>query len=320
MTAVQRLIQEQFAYFSPKLDEPLAPLTYFKIGGPAEVLLDLVTRDQIVEVGQFCHHNQIKLTILGGASNVIVSSQGISGVVIRTLNEEYQVLPEKAEQKQLIRVGVGYKTGLFVRKTIDDGFAGLEYFLGVPGRIGGAIYNNAHYLSDLIGTHIHRVEVLRPDGKTAWLDQAECQFSYDHSIFQTSRDILLQVDFSLAGGNKEHSMELVKEATMYRAETQPLGEPSSGCYFRNVANTELLKTNFPQYAKERECPSAFLIDQAGLKGTRVGDVEVSSKHAAFFINVGQGTSDQVRELAALVKKKVQQQFGVELREEVFFLE
>jgi UDP-N-acetylmuramate dehydrogenase len=320
MTAVQKLIQEQFGHLSPKLDESLAPITYFKIGGPAEVLLDLVTRDQIVEVAQFCQQNQIRLTLLGGASNVIVSSQGITGVVIRTINEDYQVLPEKVGDKQLVRVGAGYKTGLFVRQTIDDGFAGLEYFLGVPGRVGGAIYNNAHYLSDLVGKHIHRVEVLRPDGSTTWISQEECQFGYDDSLFQHSGDIILQAEFALAPGNKEDSMNLVKEATLYRAKTQPLGEPSSGCYFRNTPNTDQLKKSFPQYAERRECPSAFLIDQAGLKGTRVGDIEVSHKHAAFFINVGHGTSDQVRELAALVKKKVHEKFGVELREEVFFLE
>ncbi len=320
LTKTQTVVAEHLAKLKPEFDYPLAPLTYFKIGGPAEVFLDLTGREEIIEVVQFCHKQKLKLTVLSGASNVVISSDGIEGVVIRTANEEYQLLPDKIGDQRLVVVGAGYKTGLFVRQTIDDGLGGLEYFLGVPGRVGGAIYNNAHYLSDLIGKHVHRVEVVTRAGEVKWLTQEECQFAYDSSVFHSTDDIILQAEFALFPGNKEKSMELVKEATLYRAKTQPLGEPSSGCYFRNSSNTPLLKARFAQYAERRECPSAFLIDQAGLKGTRVGDIEVSQKHAAFFVNKGQGTSEQVLELAKIVKKRVHEEFGVELQEEVFFLE
>lgn len=320
MTQTQTLIQAQFAHLHPEFEFQLAPLTYFKIGGPAEVFLDLTTREDIIDVVRFCHKHELKLTVLSGASNVIVSSHGLKGVVIRTGNEQYHILPDKLGEKQLIAVGAGYKTALFVRQTIDDGLGGLEYFLGVPGRLGGAIYNNAHYLSDLIGKHIHQVEVITRAGELRWLSQEECQFGYDRSVFQQTNDIILQAIFALLPGDKEKSLELVKEATLYRAKTQPLGEPSSGCYFQNTPNSPLLKERFAQFAERRECPSAFLIDQAGLKGTRVGDIEVSTKHAAFFVNKGNGTSDQVLELAQLVKDRVKEKFGVELQEEVFLLE
>jgi UDP-N-acetylmuramate dehydrogenase len=320
MTKTQELIQQHFAKLSPQFEFELAPLTYFKIGGPAEVFIDLTTREDIIALVQFCHQHQIKLTVVSGASNILISSQGLRGVVVRIANEEYVRLPEKDGEKQLVLVGAGYKTALFVRQTIDDGMGGLEYFLGVPGRIGGAIYNNAHYLSDLIGKHIRRVEVITRAGEVRWLSQAECQFGYDSSVFQETDDIILQAEFALFPGDKERSLELIKEATMYRAKTQPLGEPSSGCYFRNTPNTPLLQQRFAQFAERRECPSAFLIDQAGLKGTRVGDIEVSQKHAAFFVNKGNGTSDQVLELARIVKDKVKAEFGVELQEEVFLLE
>lgn len=319
MTQTQQLIQQQFAHLHPQNEYELAPLTYFKIGGPAEVFVDATTRDDIVSVIQFCHQQDIKLTILSGMSNVLIASEGLRGVVMRTANEQYTVLPNKLDDKSLVAVGAGYKTALFVRQTIDDGLAGLEYFLGVPGRIGGAIFNNAHYLSDLIGKHIHRVEVVSRAGEVRWLSQEECQFGYDTSVFQKTDDVILQAEFALLLGNKEHSLELIKEATMYRAKTQPLGEPSSGCYFRNTVNTPLLKSRFAQFAERRECPSAFLIDQAGLKGTRVGDIEVSQKHAAFFVNKGHGTSQDVLALAQIVRDRVKQEFGVELQEEVFFL-
>lgn len=319
MTETQSLIHARFATLEPQFELELGPMTYMKIGGATEVFIDVKTRQDLIDVVQFCQEKQLKLTLLGGASNILISSQGLRGVVVRTSNSEYEVLPEQIGDKQLVRVGAGYKTALFVRKTIDDGFAGLEYFLGVPGKLGGAIYNNAHYLSDLVGEHIHRVEVIRPNGEVRWLTAAECEFGYDTSVFHTTGDIIVQAEFALAQGDKVKSLELVKEATLYRAKTQPLGEPSSGCYFQNTPNTEALKQRFPQFAERRECPSAFLIDQAGLKGARVGDIKVSEKHAAFFINLGRGTSQQVEQLAHQVKERVRELYGVELREEVFLL-
>lgn len=320
MTETQSLIQARFTTLEPQFELKLGPMTYMKIGGAAEVFIDVKTRQDLIDVVQFCQEKHLKLTLLGGASNILISSEGLRGVVVRTSNTEYEVLSEQIEEKQLVRVGAGYKTALFVRKTIDDGFAGLEYFLGVPGKLGGAIYNNAHYLSDLVGEHIHRVEVIRPNGRVRWLTAAECEFGYDSSAFHTSGDVIIQAEFALAQGDKEKSLELVKEATLYRAKTQPLGEPSSGCYFQNTPNTDELKQRFPHFAEHTECPSAFLIDQAGLKGARVGDIKVSEKHAAFLINLGHGTSQQVEQLAQQVKERVRELYGVELREEVFLLE
>ena len=319
MTTLQTQIHERFPELPLQCDVELAPFTYFKIGGPAEVLIDPKSREDLIKIVQFCRTENVKLTVLGGASNVVVSSDGLRGVVIRTSNEEFEVLPEMIGEKQVVRAGAGCKTALCVRKTIDAGFAGLEYFLGVPGKLSGAIFNNAHYLADLVGQHIHRVEVITSSGEVKWLSHDECQFGYDSSIFHSNDDIIIQAEFLLAKGDKTHSMELIKEATMYRAKTQPLGEPSSGCYFQNATNTTRLKERFPQFAERRECPSAFLIDQAGLKGTKVGGIKISEKHAAFFINTGSGTSRNVEELASLVKQRVRELYAVELKEEVFLL-
>jgi UDP-N-acetylmuramate dehydrogenase len=320
MNELQQLIYTKFAQFSPQFDVPLAPVTYMKIGGPAEVLLDLKKRQDIIDVVTFCQQNSIHYTIFGGASNVIVVDEGIKGVVICVSNEEYQVLPQQLDGgTKLVQVGAGHKTALFVRQTIEDGLQGLEYFLGVPGKLGGAIYNNAHYANQLIGQYIRRVEVIKSTGEVAWMTNAECQFAYDYSIFHYTHDVILQAEFMLMPGNKEQSLQLIKEATVYRSETQPIGQPSSGCYFRNVVNTPDLQRQFPEFAERREFPSAFLIDQAGLKNQQVGGVRVSEKHAAFFVNDGTGTSNDVRQLAEIVKSRVLEQYGVELKEEVFFL-
>ncbi len=320
MNELQQLIYTTFAQLSPQFDVPLAPLTYMKIGGPAEVLLDLKKRQDIIDVIIFCQKNSIHYTVFGGASNVIVVDEGIKGVVIAVSNEEYQLLSQEMDGgAKLIQVGAGYRTALFVRQTIENGLQGLEYFLGVPGKVGGAIYNNAHYANQLIGQHIRRVEVIKTTGEVAWMSNEECQFAYDYSIFHYTHDVILQAEFMLMPGNKDQSLQLIKEATTYRAETQPLGQPSSGCYFRNVVNTPDLQRQFPQFADKREFPSAFLIDQAGMKNQKIGGVSVSEKHAAFFVNDGTGTSNDVKQLAEMVKSKVAEQFGVELKEEVFFL-
>jgi len=320
MTRLQNQLAAAFPSLEFKFDYPLADVTYFKLGGPAEVFVDVTTANQMLELVQFCRHHAITLRVIGGASNVIAPDEGLPGLTLRTSQAELTLLPQPlADGRRLVSVGVGYKTALFVRQTIDQGLAGLEYFLGVPGRLGGAIYNNAHYLADLIGDHIYRVQVITPDNQLIWLEHDECDFSYDHSRFQTSGELLVQAEFALATGDKAESMAKVIEATRYRAKTQPLGEPSSGCIFQNTPNTDHLRQLFPQFAEKQYVPGGFLIDQAGLKGAREGGIEVSQKHAAFFVNKGGGRAAEVEKLIEKVKNQVNQQFGVTLREEVFYL-
>jgi len=321
MTKTQQLVNEAFPELKPKFDVSLSSFTYFKIGGRAEILIEVKNSQELVKLVKFCREKNLSYHILGGASNVLISDEGLQGIVIRVMNEkEYDVVGQPdINGKQLVRVGAGYKTALFVRKTVDDGFVGLEYFLGVPGTIGGAIYNNAHYLEHLIGEHVHAVEVLNTQNEIVWLPARECRFAYDFSRFHNSGEVILRVEFALARGDKENSLELIKTATILRAKTQPLGEPSSGCYFRNTPNTPKLQILFPQFADRREVPAGFLIDQAGLKKKSVGGIQVSEKHAAFLVNTGSGTSTEVQELANIVKERVKSKYGVELQEEVFWM-
>jgi UDP-N-acetylmuramate dehydrogenase len=206
-----------------------------------------------------------------------------------------------------------------VAQSVNWGLTGLEYFLGVPGSLGGAVVNNAHYLSALISQHIVRVHVVQPDGELVWLSAAASEFGYDHSRFQHSKEIVVAVEFLLQSGTKAESQALIAQATHYRATTQPLGIPSSGCIFQNTPNTTQLQQLFPQFAQKTHVPGGFLIDQAGMKGTRVGALEVSHKHAAFIVNHGGGTAKDLLSLIALIKTTVKARFGVDLVEEVFFL-
>lgn len=319
MKTQQKQISNAFPDVSWQFDYPLSEITYFKIGGPAEVYASVMDRDTLQKIVTYAKEQNIPLTLIGGASNIIVSDTGIKGIVLQWAGKNIHETNEIVDDKHIIQAEAGIKTALLVKQVIDLGYQGLEYFLGVPGTLGGAVYNNAHYLESLISEHIHRVEVLNEDGHFTWLNKAECGFGYDTSRFQQTHEVIVTVEFSLTEGDKQTSMELVKKATQYRAETQPLGEPSSGCIFQNAPITPELKKQFPQFADKKFISGGFLIDQAGMKGETEGDIEVSRKHAAFFINKGYGTAADVKKLINRVKAKVKSQFGVELQEEVFYL-
>jgi UDP-N-acetylmuramate dehydrogenase len=317
MVSLQDL-QSQLPSITWQSNYPLAEKTYFKLGGPAEIFGLVSTIDELAQLRHICTATQTPLTVLGGASNIIVADEGIAGVVVQ-LNHTAVTLVDKQETYGILRAGAGVKSALLVKQAIDAGLAGLEYFLGVPGTLGGAVYNNAHYLQHLIGEFITQVQVVTSEGEIVWLPAAECDFAYDHSRFQTSDEVIFEVEFQLPLGDKATSQALIVESTRYRAATQPLGEPSSGCIFQNVPNTPELKAMFPQFAESAFVSGGFLIDQAGLKGTQVGGVEVSHKHAAFIINNGTGTARDVQSLIQVVKERVKEKFGVELQEEVFYV-
>ena len=218
MTNLQQQIKDKFPEYPFLFDLPMADKTYFKIGGPAEVYIELRDKKEISGLISWCKQEGVSFKFFGGGSNVLVSDGGIKGVVIKLIHNDVEFLSEENNQGKFL-IGAGAKTALAVRTTIDGGFTGLEYFLGVPGNIGGAIYNNAHYLEDLIGDHILRVEVLNEKGEFVWLDNKECEFGYDISRFQKTKEIIYQAEFVLEKGEKEKSLELVKKATEYRAET-----------------------------------------------------------------------------------------------------
>ena len=320
MTTIQQKITTAFPDLACKFDEPLAPYTYMKIGGPAEVLVTIKDLQTISAFIAFCREEFIPFRILGGASDVLVSDEGIQGVVIFMAIDTFESLEKTEGPYHFVRAGAGMKMAPLVAKTVSLGLTGPEYFLGVPGTLGGAIYNNAHYLTDLIGAHVHTVQVLSSDGSQTTIPVEECEFAYEQSRFQNTDEVIVSAEFKLKKGDPLESQNLIAHATQYRANTQPLGVPSSGCIFQNVPNTPELKKTFPKFADKPFVPGGYIIDQAGLKGTKVGAISVSQKHAAWFENAGKGTCADVKALIKKVKDTVQSQFDVELHEEVFYIE
>lgn len=325
-------LQHTFPNIAWETDVSLAPFTYMKVGGPAEVFWRALERESLERVVQWLKHEhpEVPLTILGGASNVVIADEGIAGVVIVNACSEVHVASDdelreiahscptcllENDKKIFFLAESGIKTALLVRASIDAGLAGLEPFLGVPGTLGGAVYNNAHYTTELIGTSIVAVRVVDDQG-VHWLSQDKCEFAYDASRFQKTGEIITQVLFALEPGNAEKSQEILRETTQKRAATQPLGTANSGCMFKNA---ELSAQQQQEYDGKRTLSAGWLIDQAGMKGARVGGAVVSSKHANFLINENNATAEDVNALARMIEQTVLEKFGIHLQREVFFI-
>ncbi|HZZ99037.1 MAG TPA: UDP-N-acetylmuramate dehydrogenase [Candidatus Saccharimonadia bacterium] len=288
-------------------EELLSGHTYSKIGGPAEVFVRLYERKDFEDLVVFCRKHSIELTMLGGGSNVLIADAGIRGLVIKNLTKHYEV--KVGENSGTIEVDSGLPTNVIVRASVDAGLEGLEKFLGLPGSVGGAVYNNSHFSGkDLIGNVVKTVHLIDATGEKVMRTRDEMEYAYDYSILQKTHEVIIWVEFELPKGDKVQLEKTMLEVTRHRATTQPLGIPSSGCMFKNAL--------MPDGTKQS---AGFLIDKAGLKGMKVGDAMVSPVHANFIVNTGHATQEQVEKLAQKVEAVIKEKFGVELHREVFRL-
>lgn len=317
-------LEKLFSTHFPSLDfhfnYPLSKKSYFKIGGQAEIFYEAKTRQEAMDLLVFCRENQIEFTLLGGASNVIIADEGLKGLVLNLDFAELKLLKETKEEL-FYQADSGIKTSYLVSRVVNQGAEGLEGFIGVPGVLGGAIYNNAHYLQDLIGDKIYQVEVFDvKKGEIELFTREKCEFAYEKSIFQTDRNLVIfSAFFALKKSSPVLTKQKVRQAIEKRELTQPLHLPSCGCVFQNPPNNDSLRKLFPNFVHLEFIPAGFLIDQAGMKGAKQGDIQVSEKHAAFFVNIGQGRAEDVEKLVKRVKAVVLEKFGVNLKEEVFYL-
>jgi UDP-N-acetylmuramate dehydrogenase len=216
-------------------------------------------------------------------------------------------------KEALIEAESGVPANLLIRYTLDQGLSGLEEMLGLPGTVGGAVYNNSHHLDKLWGDHIVEVEVLDQEGKRKKYNHDELHFAYDYSIFHKTRETILTATFQLKHGDKTALWEIATAAVKRRSATQPLGIPSSGCMFKNISLADKMRLGI-------QTPSAgYLIDKAGLKGLRVGGASVSEVHANFIVNDGTATSQDVLDLVHDIQVKIKAKFGVDLEKEVIVL-
>jgi len=325
MTTNQILLKKEFPDLNWFFNFSLAKLSYFKLGGPAEIFYKVEKIEELKKILVFCNKNEIPWIIVGGLSNVVVADAGVEGLVLQMACKGFKVL-EDSQNKVIIKAEAGMKTSQLVSKSAYLNASGLEGFIGVPGRVGGAIYNNAHYLDFLIADCVQNVTAFHvKNNEVIEFSHENCHFAYEHSIFQDEEQlVILSTTFSLKKDDPTLIKEKIAEAQARRLATQPLNLPSSGCIFQNPLNTPHLKKIFPQFANQEFIPAGFLIDQAGLKNKQEGSIVVSDKHAAFLVNKSDqldipASSTDLKKLIKQIQAEINDKFQVELKEEVFYL-
>ena len=297
-----------------RVDAPLAPYTTFRVGGPADWLVETGRAPEIIRVAALARDSGVPVTVLGGGSNVLVADDGVRGIVLRIHGGEVSPAPGgNAGNDGNVRADAGVTINGLVRWTISRGFAGLEAWAGTPGTVGGAIHGNAHFQGRLISELLERVTVLTPGGEVVELSVPEMRFNYDYSRLHDTCEIAVSAIFRAQPGDPAALRTVARESLAFRKRTQPLESASAGCVFQN-----------PQPGRDRVPdgipPSAgALIDRAGLKGARVGAASVSTTHGNFIVNHGGASAAEIRELIERCRNEVRTRFAVNLRDEVVYL-
>ncbi len=278
------------------LDHPLASLTTFKIGGSADLFVVPKNLMELLSVLQILKDNDVPYFLLGAGSNLLIGDRGIRGAVI-SLGEGFDYAHAKGD---VILAGAGVSLAALSAEAKNAELTGIEFASGIPGSLGGAIYMNAGAYGGEMKDVICEVSYIDEDGSVVTVSCDECKFGYRESIFSGSKKIIISAKLTLKKGNKEEILATMRDLNARRKEKQPLEYPSAGSTFRRPEG------HF----------AGALIEQAGLKGTRIGGAEVSQKHAGFVINTGNATAQDVLDLIAHIQKVVFEKYGVMLQPEV----
>ena len=246
-----------------QVNEPLAELTTFRVGGRADWLVYVRSATELSAVVNLARANDVPVALLGGGSNVLVADAGVRGVVVRP-----QLTVISQPSSGVVRAEAGVTINGLVRWMIGRGLAGLEKWAGTPGTVGGAIYGNAHYGGTNIGDLVSRVGLVTPAGESIEVATADMRFAYDTSRIQQTREIVAWAEFAVTSGDPAALRETARSSLAYRKRTQPLALASAGCIFQN-----------PDPARDRVPagipPSAgALVDRAGLKGAQAGGARI----------------------------------------------
>lgn len=297
LTEFQEKITALLPNLELRLNEPMAAHTSFRIGGGAEVMAFPKTPEELAELLKTSALLDCKCAILGAGTNVLAPDAGIPGLVI-CLKDALNGMEQLSDTR--IRVMAGVTMSRAAVFAANLGLSGLEFAHGIPGSIGGGVYMNAGAYGGEICQVCDRVEVMDRQGSRRWLSNEEMRFSYRHSVLEETDDIVIRGEFSLTPSEPEAIKARMKELIGKRSASQPLDLPSAGSAFKRPVGG---------YA-------AALIEQAGLKGFRVGNAAISEKHAGFAVNLGGATAAEVTELLQTVSDKVFAQSGIRLEPEI----
>jgi len=278
-------------------NHPLAPHTWYRLGGPADYFVRPRNVRDLKEVVRRCNESHLRIHVLGCGSNLLVGDQGVRGAVIKLQGEEFGRTQFEVEHAR-ITAGAGAELSKLVLACIENGLSGLEGLTGIPGSIGGAVRMNAGGRFGDIGSAVEAVMLMDLDGNVHEKKKPELIFDY-RSVNIRAR-FILGAQLTLAPADPERILRTVKEGWIYKKNSQPLNTRNCGCVFKNPPGAA----------------AGALIDRAGLKGLRVGGAVVSEKHANFIAAREGCTSRDVMQLIEMIRQRVREQFDVELELEL----
>jgi UDP-N-acetylmuramate dehydrogenase len=285
---------EEFAdIVKPK--EPLAPFTAFKLGGPAEMLVQPRSAAELGAVVRRCAEKRIPLRVLGAGSSVLARDEGVRGAVLRL---SAPVFREVTVEGKRVRAGTGAVLAALISQAARHALAGLETLVGIPGTVGGALRNNAGDRSGEIGQFVRQVEILDGGGTVQMRERDELRFA--HRWSNLDDPVLLAAEFELETDDTAAIVKRMRKAWIQRKASRPYSFQASGRIFKDP----------------RGLSAAGLIEQAGLAGTRVGGAEVSERHANFIVAQPGAAARDVLRLIDLVRSRVRERFHVELELEI----
>lgn len=275
--------------------EPLAPHTWFHLGGPAEFFAEPGSPEELSKLVVRCRAENIPVRLLGGGSNILVRDAGVPGVVLHLSSPAFS---EVQVDGQTLTAGGGAKLGHVISTAVREGLAGLETLVGIPGTLGGALHGNAGGHGGDIGQWTSQATVMTRTGEIVTRNREELVFAYRQSSLDEL--VILSAQIRLESDDPEDLTKRMQKQWIVKKSSQPLSHQSAGCIFKNP----------------RGMSAGMLIDQAGLKGTRVGQAEVSDRHGNFIVANQQATSDDVLKLIDLVRERVAERLGIELEREI----
>ncbi|MBF7083241.1 UDP-N-acetylmuramate dehydrogenase [Desulfallas sp. Bu1-1] len=276
--------------------EPMSRHTSWRIGGPADLFVVPRDIDDLREALMYARRYTIPVSVVGNGTNLLVSDLGVRGMVIK-------IGPGLAGievRDNTITAGAGAPLPRLAARALESGLAGFEFLAGIPGTVGGALVMNAGANGCSVGERVKRVTAVDYGGNELHFDRRELGFSYRHSCLAQKRLIIAEVVFEGVPGRPEEIKQRMESYLIRRRQTQPLEHPNAGSVFKNPPGDS----------------AGRLIEQAGCKGMRVGAIEVSPRHANFFVNLGGGTARDVLKLVEQVRRRVEEKYGCKLVLEV----
>jgi len=289
-------------------DVPLGPMTTFKIGGPADFLYEARTADELAAAVTAARQHGVPYFVLGLGANILVADRGFRGLVVRNIAAGRTL---GADGRLRTESGAVFRD--LILETVRAGWSGLEHYVGIPSTVGGAVWQNLHFLSPaperartmFLAEVFESCEILSEEGDRKTVGPDYVRFGYDDTVFHHRRDIILAATFRLAKGDAFVMHRIMQENLSWRGAKHPWLEwhPSAGSIFKKIEGVG----------------AGRLVDQCGLKGHRIGDAQISHMHANILVNLGAATARDVRALIALAQKSVKEKFSVDLEPEIAFV-